>query len=345
MPTIGRFKGIGLHTTIDQAIKDSGVVEGSSLHKHVVGLKSRILQCKSDSTNYKYFGAFKRWERFITAQGFPAVPANSIHICLYLNSLLTKGSSFAVVSSAVYAIKWAHSLNGLSDPTTNIFVKNLLEASKRIAKKPVCKKDSVTSGILIRLCDIFSESSDLLVVRDLTMILLSFSGFLRYNELSNLHCSDVKLSESYFTLVVRKSKTDQYRFGSEIVISKGETTACPYDMLMKYIRIARIDIESDDFLFKPIYRSGSVCGLIHKNKPLSYTGAKEAILKRLNFVSEGKNFGLHSLRSGGASMAANNGVNDRCFKRHGRWRSESSKDGYIADSIERRLNVTQKLGI
>ena len=38
-------------------------------------------------------------------------------------------------------------------------------------------------------------------------------------------------------------------------------------------------------------------------------------------------FGLHSLRSGGASVAANYGVPDRLFKRHGRWRSENAKDG------------------
>ena len=38
-----------------------------------------------------------------------------------------------------------------------------------------------------------------------------------------------------------------------------------------------------------------------------------------------KRFGLHSLRSGGASAAANAGVPDRLFKRHGRWRSEMQR--------------------
>ena len=57
------------------------------------------------------------------------------------------------------------------------------------------------------------------------------------------------------------------------------------------------------------------------------------------------NVGLHSLRAGGASAAANAGVNDRCWKRHGRWTSETSKDGYAADSLERRLEVSKKLGL
>ena len=54
---------------------------------------------------------------------------------------------------------------------------------------------------------------------------------------------------------------------------------------------------------------------------------------------------LHSLRSAGATSAANRGIPDRLFKRHGRWRSENAKDGYIKDSVEERLRVSQSLGL
>ena len=50
-----------------------------------------------------------------------------------------------------------------------------------------------------------------------------------------------------------------------------------------------------------------------------------------------------SLRAGGASAAANAGVPDRLFKRHGRWRSESAKDGYIKDSESALLSVSKSL--
>ena len=49
---------------------------------------------------------------------------------------------------------------------------------------------------------------------------------------------------------------------------------------------------------------------------------------------------MHSLRSGGATAAANAGVLDRLFKRHGRWRSESAKDGYVKDSVSSLLSVS-----
>ena len=59
------------------------------------------------------------------------------------------------------------------------------------------------------------------------------------------------------------------------------------------------------------------------------------------------NLGLHSMRSGGATAVANTSehVSDRCWKRHGRWKSDTSKDGYVVDSLEKRLNVSKHLGI
>ncbi|KAK3083447.1 hypothetical protein FSP39_022942 [Pinctada imbricata] len=51
------------------------------------------------------------------------------------------------------------------------------------------------------------------------------------------------------------------------------------------------------------------------------------------------------LRSGGASAAANFGIPDRLFKRHGRWKSETAKDGYIKDNLQERLSVSQNLGL
>ncbi|VDI55329.1 Hypothetical predicted protein [Mytilus galloprovincialis] len=58
-----------------------------------------------------------------------------------------------------------------------------------------------------------------------------------------------------------------------------------------------------------------------------------------------KKYGLHSLRSGGATTCANLGISDRLFKRHGRWRSETAKDGYIKDSLKDRLIVSENLGL
>ena len=79
---------------------------------------------------------------------------------------------------------------------------------------------------------------------------------------------------------------------------------------------------------------------------MSYARTREIVLQAFAELGYPRHlFGLHSLiiRAGGASAAANAGVGDRLFKRHGRWRSDRAKDGYIKDSLESLLSVSKSL--
>ena len=43
-------------------------------------------------------------------------------------------------------------------------------------------------------------------------------------------------------------------------------------------------------------------------------------------------------------MAANaEGINERCLKRQGRWKTDVAKDGYIKDSLDKKLAVSMSL--
>ena len=57
-----------------------------------------------------------------------------------------------------------------------------------------------------------------------------------------------------------------------------------------------------------------------------------------------KLFGTHSFRRGGATHAAGHGISDRLFKKHGRWKSDNAKDGYVSEDMDTRLSVTRNLG-
>ena len=84
---------------------------------------------------------------------------------------------------------------------------------------------------------------------------------------------------------------------------------------------------------------------LRKDGGLSYTRLRELLLEKVAQLGfDPALFGMHSLRAGGATVAANAGVEDRLFKRHGHWKSESAKDGYVKDS-QRRLKVSKGLGI
>lgn len=251
------FAGLNLRRCIDAEVHESGLRHGS-FNELSSKMSLLLVKSKSDSTVSKYYSYFKKWEDFITSKGGVAIPAEPIHVALYLTELIDKQSSSSIVSNVVYSLKWAHSLRNLHDPTDNLFVKNLLEASKRLLTKPKTRKDIVTTDNLIMLCDKYIQSDDILVLRDLAMILIAFAGFLRFDELSSLRCNDVIFHDSHISIRIRKSKTDQYRHGDRIVISKGESVACPYTMLQRYMRVAGLSVTDDTFLFKPCYRSKNI---------------------------------------------------------------------------------------
>ena len=98
-----------------------------------------------------------------------------------------------------------------------------------------------------------SNDLTLINVRDLTMILLCYAGFLRFNDMSNLRCSDIRFENDHIVVKIRSSKTDVYREGREVLIAKGSTIACPYTMLQRYMELAGLSTSSEEFLIRPIF--------------------------------------------------------------------------------------------
>ena len=85
---------------------------------------------------------------------------------------------------------------------------------------------------------------------------------------------------------------------------------------------------------------------LRQSGKISYTCLRELFKKKVADLGlPPSNVGLHSLRAGGATAAANGKVPDRLFKRNRCWRSESAKEGYVKDHIQSRLEVSQSLGL
>ena len=81
-------------------------------------------------------------------------------------------------------------------------------------------------------------------------------------------------------------------------------------------------------------------------RPLTASHAREMSKAQAQIGFNGeKDLTPHSLRSGGATAAANKGVSGRLIMKHGRCSSERTTNGYILDSLENRLLVSQILGL
>lgn len=325
-----------------------GYANDSRFASIIRDLPSFVESARSDSTIKKYKCYFKKFEQWCNSCSLQCLPATTTTVALYIGGLIQQGCSVAVLDSSFYSIKWFHDSNFKNNPCSDKFLNLIFEGGRRLLSKPINKKEPITPDILRSIVLRFGDPNDLRKLRIVALFLLGFSGFLRYSELANIKMSNIEFFDSYVKVTIEKSKTDIYRRGHSVIIASTGTDMCPVVWLKKYITLANLDLNSDSYIFRALsfFKSQGIHRLCRMNIPLSYTRAREILLESLAEIGLDKSkFGLHSLRSGGASSAANRGVSDRLLKAHGRWASDKARDGYIKDNVESQMAVSLNLGI
>ena len=104
-----------------------------------------VLQSRAPSTVKKYGGAFLHWKRWALSKraDIPTLPANPLHVVLYLMFLIQKSSTSAPVEEAVNALSWAHQVAFVEDPMRCNIVRETVAGAKRmLAPRP--KKRSLS---------------------------------------------------------------------------------------------------------------------------------------------------------------------------------------------------------
>ena len=86
----------------------------------------------------------------------------------------------------------------------------------------------------------------------------------------------------------------------------------PVKALEQYIAAAEIDLGENLPLFRALSSSRSTSKV--RRQGLSYSRAREIVKDAFKDITDVSGIGLHSVRAGGATAAANAGINDRFFK-------------------------------
>ena len=141
---------------------------------------------------------------------------------------------------------------------------------------------------------------------------------------------------------IPRSKTDQSRKGDEVVIAMSWDGTCPVQMLEKYIKTGKIRMDSKLFLFCQITKLGKV-EYLRDGGAMSYTTIRGNSRRKL------KNLGILPMflvnTASGHEVLQQQPMQGCQTVWHERCRSDNVKDGYIEDSMDKRLTVTHHLGI
>jgi len=112
--------------------------------------------------------------------------AEAILVALYLQDLVEAKNSKAAVEEAVNGLAWVHSLARVSSPTNLPIVRSTLGGLRRKFAKPVIKKTLFSVTMLQAIVHDAQQRNTLASPRLASACLLSFTGFLRFDEFSNL---------------------------------------------------------------------------------------------------------------------------------------------------------------
>ena len=152
--------------------------------------------------------------------------------------------SFATTSvsslNVVYAaLKWLHSMlpGHNPNPVNSDFCSLTLQAAKRQVGKPIIKKKPVTAQIIREIVDKYSAAScSLTDLRTATFCTLVFAGFFRVGELRAMQPNQITFHDNYIEIKVPRSKTDVYREGNVVYISRFKSKYCPAELILRYCR-------------------------------------------------------------------------------------------------------------
>lgn len=255
---------------------------------------------------YTDVGIFVAWCIENSVEPFPATPATVGAFLENQAPLL----AVATVRRRIYAIRKAHRLLRLPDPTYDEDINLALRRVRRQKPNRPRQAKGLTRSFLDAFLDVQPEGP--WGLRNRAMLSLGYDLLTRRSELVALHTDDLELrSDGTLRVLIRRSKADP--FGQGRIAFTSKRTA---KLVQSWLAWRGPDIR---WLFCPIYQGKAVKRSISADtvKRLIKTSAKAAGLGTEDVLA----FSGHSLRVGAAQDLLCAGHDTAAIMRAGGWKS------------------------
>ena len=168
----------------------------------------QALFSRANSSVKKYITQYRSFRDYLRSKGRSLVlPCDNLLLSEYFSFLFETKRSYAVLLSTFCALKWIHELipyGPQGNPVDTGLSRNIVQASKRVFKNPVSKKEPITPDMIHRICSRFAHDGS--VVSDLRTALifvLGFHGLFIINELLDLQASNIIVHQEYLEICVK----------------------------------------------------------------------------------------------------------------------------------------------
>lgn len=194
------------------------------------------------------------FSRGCAGYGFRSLPATAQAVAAFLSHEAETGRATSTIGRRLAAIRYAHKLAGVDDPTEDEAVHAVMKGIRRRGDMAVTPKAAATVDILTAM--LMNVPPGLAGKRDKALLALGFAGAFRRSELVALDVADLREDAEGLRVLVRRSKTDQE--------GKGVEKAIPFGRFVKPVALVRDWLDSAGItegpVFRPVSRSGRVRG-------------------------------------------------------------------------------------
>jgi len=237
--------------------------------------------------------------------------------------------SVATLTRRLAALSKKHTVQGLPSPTSAELVKLTMRGIKRQHGKPQSQATPLCRDDLILVLNAIPD--DLRGCRDKAILLIGFCAALRRSELCRIRHEDLQFTTEGLILTLPRSKTDQTGEGRKIGVPFGKGRICPVQTLKDWLVRSSITV---GFVFRGIdgakimdchLSDKSICNIVKSRVGL--VGLNPAL------------YSGHSLRSGLATSAAQQGYSSWAIRAQTGHKSDSMLARYIREGSLFRDNA------
>lgn len=264
-----------------------------------------VAAAKASSTRRVYASAWRQWSAWAAGRGYPALPADPLHVAAFAAALASEGRSVSTIDRAMASIAAEHQRAGHPDPTTAEGVRLARSGIRRtVGVAPRRQVHALTTEEVRRIVAVCDPGS-LRGLRDRALLLLGFAAALRRSDLCGLDVRDVVFRPAGLVVTLRRSKSDQEGAGQTVGVVRGHGETDPVRAVRGWIRAADLT-DPTEALFERIAWSDR---RVVSGSRLSGQAVRDVIAGRAEQAGLGDlDLAGHSLRAGHATVASEAGV-------------------------------------
>ena len=293
----------------------------------------------ADSTAKNYAYLWSRFKGFCEQINASVMPFSGETAGLFLSHLAETASGLGGVTNARAALNFYHSVKFPESvsPAAGRGVGAVLKGINRRFQKPTVKKTPLAKNDFFKFMALTTKNGDfehlkLCELRLAAQIALMYTTFSRYKESAALRVKQVSKIGEDLLVTFQKGKNYQYGEARRAVIAAQPGRLNPVNVILKYMHRLRAIQKTENGLLFPSVTSSSKGGGVLASAA-SYKAVlsqfKNAVIKT-GVSMDAASYGLHSMRRGAVTSAANNGASVHAIQKQMRVASGETVKRYAS---------------